>query len=500
MFQVPFSSYSDLAPLKSLRKVIARRELWTGQQKIARAFVNLQCAIMLTKWAECHRISAKWGPTPTPETSVGSGSSMLTADWKTKKDILFCWPLWTASRFWTHTTQAKARITTMICCLLRLQITTTRAPSWQLAELASVDLGLPKGHLGKHELKQALSSKAVHKHLEKMHFKSKLSAVLQVHMDLQLDLYGPLEVMQWKVLYGLWGMARQSDWHGWPHPIVGHQLFIFLRGRKGDISPVLGDHGGFIDAVLEFAWTITWSCCEALAWTQDLRPSPEFDFAFWCFLAVFCSVQNVVGLMWWSTVLILRCIFSHSLYHALWLFFEKGWTSFSTSPWCSIWFLLSAPCLSIVRHHCTARKLQSEDANAQVPDHADTEDADRHAQTCHNLSSPLQEESRYLRVYFNTEGILYDSMMILYIWFYDSVYLCLFWFTMKGRGKHSHAGRDLAIHPSRSFSAGAMCSHAFRMLRCVSSVQRCSLHELQTSANHHWAMDLEFHVGQLVGL
>lgn len=136
---------------------------------------------MLTKWAECHRNSAKWGPTPTPETSVGSGSSMLTADWKTKKDILFCWPLWTASRFWTHTTQAKARITTMICCLLRLQITTTRAPSWQLAEPASVDLGLPKGHLGKHELKQALSSKAVHKHLrhlEKMHFKSKLSAVI----------------------------------------------------------------------------------------------------------------------------------------------------------------------------------------------------------------------------------------------------------------------------------------------------------------------------------
>lgn len=32
---------------------------------------------------------------------------------------------------------------------------------------------------------------------------------------------------------------------------------------------------------------VTCSCCEALAWTQDLRPSPEFDFAFWlCFACV----------------------------------------------------------------------------------------------------------------------------------------------------------------------------------------------------------------------
>ena len=212
---------------------------------------------------------------------------------------------------------------------------------------------------------------------------------------------------------------------GWPGsqidmggliPSWATNYLFFLRGRKGDISPVLGDHGGFIDAVLEFCLNDNME----LLWGTGLDSrSTALAWVWFCFLAVFCSVQNVVGLMWWSTVLILRCIFSHSLYHALWLFFEKGWTSFSTSPWCSIWFLLSAPCLSIVRHHCTARKLQSEDANAQVPDHADTEDADRHAQTCHNLSSPLQKESRYLRVYFNTEGILYDSAMILYmiLWF-----------------------------------------------------------------------------------
>ena len=80
-------------------------------------------------------------------------------------------------------------------------------------------------------------------------FKSKLSAVLQVHMDL----YGPLEVMQWRVLYGLWGMARQSDWHGWPHPIVGHQLFIFLRGRKGDVLASTGRSWGL-------HWRCAWVC------------------------------------------------------------------------------------------------------------------------------------------------------------------------------------------------------------------------------------------------
>ena len=65
------------------------------------------------------------------------------------------------------------------------------------------------------------------------------------------------------------------------------------------------------------------------------------------------------------------------------------------------------PCLSVVRHHCTARKLQSEDANAQVPGLTMQTLRMRHAQTCHNISSPLQKGSRYLRVYFYTEGLLY---------------------------------------------------------------------------------------------
>ena len=88
---------------------------------------------------------------------------------------------------WTHTTQVKARITTMICCLLPLQIATTRAPSWQLAELASVELGLLGATLeiinsNKH---WAQTQYWKYKHLEKkhFHFQSKLSAVLQFCRD-----------------------------------------------------------------------------------------------------------------------------------------------------------------------------------------------------------------------------------------------------------------------------------------------------------------------------
>ena len=92
--------------------------------------------------------------------------------------------------------------------------------------------------------------------------------------------------------------------------------------------------------------------------------------------------------------------------------------------------------------------------------------------TCPTLVTIYPAPCRRSLDTFVYTSILKGYYMILwwfYIWFYDSVHLCLFWFTMKGRGKHSHAGRDLAIHPSRSFSAGAMCSHAFRMLR-VSAV------------------------------
>lgn len=35
---------------------------------------------------------------------------------------------------------------------------------------------------------------------------------------------------------------------------------------------------------------------------------------------------------------------------------------------------------------------------------------------------------------------------------------------------------------------------------CQQCAKRGSPHELQTSANDKWAMDLEFHVGQVVGL
>lgn len=40
------------------------------------------------------------------------------------------------------------------------------------------------------------------------------------------------------------------------------------------------------------------------------------------------------------------------------------------------------------------------------------------------------------------------------------------------------------------------------LVLCAAMLSGCcgSPHELQTFANHQWAMDLEFHVGQVVGL
>lgn len=177
-------------------------------------------------------------------------------------------------------------------------------------------------------------------------------------------------------------------------------------------------------------WRCAWVCLNdnvELLWGTGLDSrSTALAWVWFCFLMLFgcvlpVSVQNVVGLMWWSTVLILRCIFSHSLY-ALWLSFEKGWNGSSTSPWCSIWFLLSIWCLSIVRHHCTARKLQSEDANAQVPDHADTEDADM-PRLVTIYPAPCRrslDSFVMLCVYFYTE-----CTVVLYMILYDSMLPCI---------------------------------------------------------------------------
>ena len=84
----------------------------------------------------------------------------------------------------------------------------------------------------------------------------------------------------------------------------------------------------------------------------------------------------------------------------------------------------------------------------------------------------------------------YDNAMVILWWFYDSVHLCLFWFTLKGRGEHSHAGRDLAIHPSRSFSVG----YVQPCFRDVAVCQQCPKGFPTWAANHHLAMGLAFRV------
>ena len=125
-----------------------------------------------------------------------------------------------------------------------------------------------------------------------------------------------------------------------------------------------------------------------------------FFFAFAFVLPV--SVQNVAGLM----VLIHRSTFYHSLYHALWLFFEKGWNGFSTSPWCSIWFLLSAV---LVRseaplHSSQTPKWRCECTGAGL-DHANSEDA-----TCPDLSQYIQPPAE--RVAIPSCILLYRRIII----------------------------------------------------------------------------------------
>lgn len=74
--------------------------------------------------------------------------------------------------------------------------------------------------------------------------------------------------------FGGWP-GSQIDMGGLIPSWATNYLSSFVVGKA--TSPVLGDQGGFIDAVSLLERYVTRSCCEALAWTQDLRPSPEFQ-------------------------------------------------------------------------------------------------------------------------------------------------------------------------------------------------------------------------------